>query len=185
MARSELRVPKSIYWLALFTGAALAAQTPRYGVGRTPSAEEIRALGVTTNPSGAGLPEGKGTAKQGREVYDLRCKECHGPEGKGADQAALIGKPEQLRETPPVRTVGSYWPYATTLWDYTNRAMPFDRPGMLSANQVYAVTAYILYLNALVEEETVLDAQSLPQVKMPNREGFVPDRRPDTPPSGK
>ncbi|MCB1021148.1 MAG: c-type cytochrome [Acidobacteria bacterium] len=110
----------------------------------------------------------------------MRCKECHGPEGKGADQTSFLGKPEQLNQAPPVRTVGSYWPYATTLWDYTNRAMPFDRPGTLTTDQVYAVTAYILFLNGIVEEEHVLDAASLPQVQMPNREGFVPDDRPDT-----
>jgi cytochrome c len=178
-------VRKNILWLIPLGTLMLSAQSPRYGVGRSPSPEEIRSLGVTTNPSGAGLPAGKGTAKEGREVYELRCKECHGPEGKGADQVGFIGKPEQLRETPPVRTVGSYWPYATTLWDYTNRAMPFDRPGTLTADQVYAVTAYILYLSGIVEEGTVMDAQTLPQVRMPNREGFVPDGRPDTPVSTK
>ena len=166
--------------IAVLLAATAAAQGPQYGLGRTPSADEIRALGATTNPSGAGLPDGKGTAKEGREVYDLRCKECHGPEGKGADQTGFLGKPEQLRETPPVRTVGSYWPYATTLWDYTNRAMPFDRPGTLMADQVYAVTAYILFLNGIVGEGDVMDASSLPRVEMPNKGGFVPDARPDT-----
>ncbi len=165
--------------LVLAAASIAWAQGPTYRVGRTPSAEEIRALGATTNPSGAGLPAGQGTAKQGREVYDLRCKECHGPEGKGADQAGFIGKPEQLRETPPVRTVGSYWPHATTLWDYTNRAMPFDRPGTLTADQVYSVTAYILLLNGIVAEEETLNAETLPKIRMPNREGFVPDPRPE------
>ena len=163
---------------ALVFAAPLLAQ--QYNLGRTPDANEIRMLGVTTNPSGKGLPQGKGDAKEGREVYDLRCKECHGPEGKGADQSSLIGKPEQLREAPPIRTVGSYWPYATTLWDYTNRAMPFDRPGTLTADQVYAVTAYVLFLNGIVKEDEVLDAATLPAVVMPNRDGFVPDDRPDT-----
>jgi cytochrome c len=164
---------------AILLPAALAAQSP-YGLGRTPSAEEIRALGATTNPSGLGLPEGRGTAKEGKDVYELRCKECHGPEGKGADQTGFLGRPEQLREVPPIRTVGSYWPYATTLWDYTNRAMPFDRPGTLTADQVYAVTAYIFFLNGIVTEDAALDAASLPKVEMPNRGGFVPDTRPDT-----
>ena len=166
-----------LVWATVGAAMALVAQSPKYGVGRTPSPDEIQALGATTNPSGAGLPEGQGTAKEGKEVYDLRCKECHGPEGKGADQAGFLGKPEDL---PGVRTVGSYWPHATTLWDYTNRAMPFDRPGTLTANQVYAVTAYILYLNGIVEEDAVMNATSLPAVKMPNRDGFVPDSRPDT-----
>ena len=171
--------------LTLAAVAAASAQGPAYGVGRTPTSEEIRSLGATTNPSGAGLPEGSGSVEQGREVYELRCKECHGPEGKGADQAGFVGKPEQLLATPQVRTVGSYWPYATTLWDYTNRAMPFDRPGTLTHDQVYAVTAYVLYLNGIVEESASLDAESLPKVVMPNREGFVPDDRPDTKPAAK
>ena len=171
---------KRIYLLAAVIGTAPAAQAQQYGLGRTPSAEEIRALGATTNPSGAGLPAGNGTAKEGRAVYELRCKECHGPEGKGAEQIGFIGKPEQLREAPPVRTVGSYWPYATTLWDYTNRAMPFDRPGTLTADQVYAVTAYVLFLNGIIAEDAVIDAVSLPGVEMPNKSGFIPDGRPDT-----
>lgn len=167
-------------FLTVLAIACLSAQSSKYGVGRAPGLDEIRALGATTNPSGAGLPAGQGTAKEGKEVYELRCKECHGPEGKGADQAGFIGKPEQLRDTPPVRTVGSYWPYATTLWDYTNRAMPFDRPGTLTADQVYAVTAYILHLNGIIADGAVIDAKTLPAVEMPNRAGFVPDNRPDT-----
>ena len=166
--------------LIVVAAGIAGAQGPQYSVGRTPSAEEIRALGATSNPSGVGLPDGQGTAKEGRDVYELRCKECHGPEGKGADQTGFIGKPEQLMATPQVRTVGSYWPYATTLWDYTNRAMPFDRPGTLTADQVYAVTAYILHLNGIVEEDQVMNADTLKDVRMPNREGFVPDARPDT-----
>jgi len=171
---------KRVSFLTIIAIGCLCAQSPKYGVGRSPGADEIRALGATTNPSGAGLPEGRGTAKEGREVYELRCKECHGPEGKGADQTGFIGKPDELTAAPPVRTVGSYWPYATTLWDYTNRAMPFDRPGTLTADQVYAVTAYILHLNGIVAEDAVMDAKTLPAVEMPNRGGFVPDNRPDT-----
>jgi cytochrome c len=168
------------FLLAGLAAAAAFAQGPQFGLGRSPSADEIRSLGVTTNPSGAGLPDGKGTAREGKEVYDLRCKECHGPEGKGGDQTGLLGTPEQLHEAPPVRTVGSYWPYATTLWDYTNRAMPFKSPGTLTPGQVYAVTAYILFLNGIVEQDAVIDATTLPAVEMPNRNGFVPDSRPDT-----
>jgi S-disulfanyl-L-cysteine oxidoreductase SoxD len=165
---------------ALAVAAALAAQSPKYGVGRTPSADEIRALGYTVTPDGRGLPPGKGTAREGAAVYELRCKECHGPEGQGADQTGFLGKPEDLKKAPPVRTVGSYWPHATTLWDYTNRAMPFDRPGTLTEDQVYAVTAYILHLNGLLGEEESLDAERLSKVEMPNRQNFVPDDRPDT-----
>ncbi len=155
--------------------AVVSAQS--YGVGRAASAEEVAAWDVTIGPEGHELPEGSGTAQDGAQVYEVRCKECHGEEGVGGDHAALIGKPEQLKETPPVKTVGSYWPYATTLFDYTRRAMPFEEPGTLTADQVYAVTAYVLYLNGLVGEDDVLDRESLPQVVMPNREGFVRDPR--------
>lgn len=155
--------------------AVVSAQS--YGVGRPASAEEVAAWDVTIGPEGHELPEGSGTAKDGAQVYEVRCKECHGEEGVGGDHAALIGNPAQLKETPPVKTVGSYWPYATTLFDYTRRAMPFEEPGTLTADQVYAVTAYVLYLNGLVGEDDVLDRKSLPQVVMPNREGFVRDPR--------
>lgn len=155
--------------------AVVSAQS--YGVGRAASAEEVAAWDVTIGPEGHELPEGSGTAKDGAQVYEVRCKECHGEEGVGGDHAALIGNPAQLKETPPVKTVGSYWPYATTLFDYTRRAMPFEEPGTLTADQVYAVTAYVLYLNGLVGEDDVLDRESLPQVAMPNREGFVRDPR--------
>jgi cytochrome c len=146
-------------------------------VGRPASPEEVAAWDVTIGPEGHELPEGSGTAKDGAQVYEVRCKECHGEEGVGGDHAALIGNPAQLKETPPVKTVGSYWPYATTLFDYTRRAMPFEEPGTLTADQVYAVTAYILHLNGLVGEDDVMDRESLPQVVMPNRDGFVRDPR--------
>lgn len=165
----------SITTLLTLGAAVVSAQT--YGVGRQASAEEVAAWDLTIGPEGHELPEGSGTAKDGAQVYEVRCKECHGEEGVGGDQAALIGKPEQLKETPPIKTVGSYWPYATTLFDYTRRAMPFEDPGMLTADQVYAVTAYVLYLNGLVGEDDVLDRESLPQVVMPNRDGFVRDPR--------
>ncbi len=117
---------------------------------------------------------------EGKEVYTRRCADCHGSEGQGGDQGeALVGGEGTLDTPKPVKTVGSYWPYATTLWDYINRAMPFDSPGSLTHKQVYALVAYLLYLNGIIEEEEVIDAQTLPQVRMPNREGFVPDPRPD------
>ena len=165
----------SVSTLLVMGAATVAAQT--YGVGRQATAEEVAAWDVTIGPEGRELPEGSGNAKDGAQVYEVRCKECHGEGGVGGDQAALIGNPEQLKETPPVKTVGSYWPYATTLFDYTRRAMPFEDPGTLTADQVYAVTAYILHLNGLVGEEDVLDRESLPQVVMPNRDGFVRDPR--------
>jgi len=165
----------SISTLLVLGVAALSAQT--YGVGREATAEEVAAWDVTIGPEGRELPAGSGTAKDGAQVYEVRCKECHGEDGVGGDQAGLVGNPEQLKQAPPIKTVGSYWPYATTLFDYTRRAMPFEDPGTLSADQVYAVTAYVLHLNGLVAEDDVLDRDSLPNVVMPNRDGFVRDPR--------
>ena len=113
----------------------------------------------------------------GAQVYEVRCKECHGEQGIGGDQAALVGNPEQLKQAPPVKTVGSFWPYATTLFDYTRRSMPFEEPGTLTDDQVYAVTAYVLFLNGIVGEDEAINRGTLPKVVMPNRDGFVPDPR--------
>ena len=165
----------SISTLLVLGVAALSAQT--YGVGREATAGEVAAWDVTIGPEGRELPAGSGTAKDGAQVYEVRCKECHGEDGLGGDQAGLVGNPEQLKQAPPIKTVGSYWPYATTLFDYTRRAMPFEDPGTLSADQVYAVTAYVLHLNGLIAEDDVLDRDSLPKVVMPNRDGFVRDPR--------
>ena len=161
--------------------AAVLAQSPKYGVGRTPTPDEIKAWDITIRPDGAGLPEGKGSAVEGKEVYARICAECHGDKGQGSESVPLVGGIGSLTTDKPLKTVGSYWPYATTVFDYTRRAMPFDRPGTLTDDQVYAVVAFVLHLNGIVEENQVLDAQTLPQVKMPNRDGFIPDARPDVP----
>ena len=165
----------SLAVLFAFTTQTLCAQS--YGLGREATASEIESLDVTIGPEGRELPEGSGSVSDGAQVYEVRCKECHGDGAVGGDQAALVGEPAQLKQAPPIKTVGSYWPYATTLFDYTRRAMPFEEPGTLTADQVYAVTAYVLYLNGIVEEHATLDRQSLPKVEMPNRGGFVPDPR--------
>ena len=170
-----MRRPSLLCVAAPLAAAALSAQT--YGVGREATPEEVAAWDVTIGPEGRELPEGSGNATDGAQVYEVRCKECHGDQGVGGDQVAVVGEPGQLRQVPPVKTVGSYWPYATTLFDYTRRAMPFEEPGTLSADQVYAVTAYILHLNGIVGEEHVLDRKTLPEVVMPNRDGFVRDPR--------
>ena len=120
----------------------------------------------------------------GRDVLEVgcgaaQCARCHGPAGEGDVGARLVGGQGTLRTAQPLKTVGSFWPYATTLWDYVNRAMPFDRPGSLEPTEVYAVVAYVLNLNGIIEENTVIDRASLPTVKMPNRDGFVADPRPD------
>src|SRR5436190_53055 len=165
--------------ILLAAAATLSAQSPRYGVGRPPTPEEIRELGSAIAPDGTGLPEGAGTVAAGREVFAAQCSRCHGPAGEGDVGARLVGGQGTLRTPRPLKTVGSFWPYSTTLWDYINRAMPFDQPGALTPPEVYAVVAFVLNLNGIVDDETVMDAGSLPKVRMPNRDGFVSDPRPD------
>lgn len=168
---------------ALILACAAALQAQQYGVGRAATQQELSALDITVAPDGAGLPPGSGTAAEGAQIYERQCRECHGPEGKGSEQAALVGTPQDLHLEKPKKTVGSYWPYATTLFDYIRRAMPFKTPGSLSDEQVYAVTAYILSLNKLIDPEESLDAEKLKQIAMPNKDGFVSDPRPDIPPA--
>jgi len=165
--------------LLLLLAVACWGQSTKYGVGRAPTSEEIKQWAVTPTPTGKGLPEGRGTAAEGREIYANRCSRCHGPKGEGAESVALAGGRGTLTSAKPLKTVGSYWPYATTVFDYIRRAMPYDKPGTLSDSQVYALTAHVLFLNGIVEENVALDARTLPQVKMPNRDGFVKDTRPD------
>ena len=165
---------------ALSWGAVLAAgQGPTYGLGRPAPAGEIRRFDSFVPPSGAGLPAGRGSAEGGKAVYAAQCARCHGATGREGPEDVLVGGIGSLASAQPLKTVGSFWPYATTLWDYINRAMPFDRPGVLPPDDVYAVTAYVLQLNGIVSATDVLDATSLPRVRMPNRDGFVPDARPD------
>jgi cytochrome c len=163
----------------LLAMAALFTQSPRYGVGRTPTSDEIRQWDISVAPDGTGLPPGSGTAAAAKEIYTNRCAKCHGSEGQGRDSVPLAGGQGTLASPKPLKTVGSYWPYATTIWDYINRAMPFDRPGTLTHDQVYSLTAYLLFRNGIISETTVVDAASLPKIQMPNRRGFVPDPRPD------
>src|SRR6202165_383693 len=135
----------------LLAGAvALAAQSPKYGVGRPPTPEQIRDLGAAIAPDGSGLPEGSGTVAAGREIYAARCSKCHGEKAEGAVGPVLVGGQGTLATAKPLKTVGSFWPYATTVWDYINRAMPFDQPGSLNPPEVYAVVAYILNLNDII-----------------------------------
>src|SRR5216683_4813060 len=142
----------------LLAAATLSAQSPRYGVGRPPTPEEIRQLGSAIAPDGSGLPQGAGTVAAGRELFAAHCARCHGPAGEGDVGARLVGGQGTLRTPRPLKTVGSFWPYATTLWDYVNRAMPFDQPGALKPPEVYAVVAYILNLNDIIGNNQVMDA---------------------------
>jgi len=155
------------------------AQSPKHGVGRTPSEQEIRALGITVAPDGAGLPEGSGSAIEGRSLFAQRCAKCHGEKGGGDVGPPLVGGQGTLATAKPLKTVGSFWPHATSVWNYVNRAMPFDQPGLLKPSEVYAAVAYILFMNGIVGEKEVLNSKTLPKIRMPNRDGFIADPRPD------
>ena len=169
--------------LALLGAAACAGVPPQSAV-RSPSlgvpltSEELAAWDISIPPSGAGLPAGSGSVRAGAVVYEQKCAACHGVKGAGKPADALAGGQGTLASKTPLRTVGSYWPHATTLFDYVRRAMPLTNPLSLTNDEVYAVSAYVLYLNGIVTEDAQLDAKSLPQVKMPNRDGFIDDWRP-------
>jgi cytochrome c len=141
------------------------------------AAADIAAMDVSIGPDGAGLPPGSGTPKQGASVYAAKCIVCHGPEGANGINDRLVGGQGTLASATPVRTIGSYWPYATTLFDYVRRAMPYPAPHSLTDAEVYAVTAYLLNLNGVIGADDVMDATSLPRVKMPNRDGFTSESR--------
>ena len=157
----------------------MAAQLPTYGVGRPPTAGEVEAWALTIPADGQGLPPGSGTAALGKAIYAERCASCHGENGEDAKYSRLVGGHGSLATAQPIKTIGSFWQYATTLWSYIRRAQPFDEPGSLTADQVYAVTAYLLHLNGVIGEQDVMHAKTLPLVKMPNHGGFVSDPRPD------
>jgi len=154
------------------------AQSP-YGIGRPATAAEIAGWNIDIGRDGSNLPEGSGSVSHGREVFAQQCASCHGEKGEGGLGDRLAGGQGTIGTAKPIRTVGSYWPYAPTLFDYIRRAMPQNAPQSLSNEDVYAVSAFILNLNGLVGADAILDAKSLAAVKMPNRDRFVGDARPD------
>lgn len=160
--------------------AAVCSATDRFQFGTPATPQEISGWNIDVDPNGSGAPPGSGTVAQGERVYATSCASCHGNNGQGKPMDRLVGGQGTLASDHPVKTVGSYWPYATTVFDYIRRAMPFTAPRSLNDDQVYAVTAYLLYLNGIISKDAVLNAKTLPKVKMPNRNGFVsPDTRPD------
>jgi cytochrome c len=152
--------------------APAAGAQEGFGLGRPATPAEIAGWNIDVKPDGSGLPAGGGTAARGATLFAEKCVACHGAQGKGGLANALAGGAGTLATAGAQKTVGSYWPYATTLFDYIRRAMPHNAPQSLSAEEVYALTAYILNLNGIVGAEDRIDAQTLPQVKMPNRAGF-------------
>ena len=163
---------------ALGSGAAFA-QGPNLG---TPiSASDIAAWDISIKPDGSGLPPGSGTPAQGAPIYAQKCAACHGVNGKGGVNAALVGGQPLTNAIETTKTINNFWPYPTTLFDFTRRAMPFPKPRTLTNEEVYALTAYILRLNNIIGENDVMNASTLPKVRMPNRDGFIvrfPDKMP-------
>ena len=152
--------------------AIASAQSPQFGQPIAPA--DVAPWDISIGPDGKGLPPGSGTAKQGEVIYVAKCQACHGEKGAGKPNDRLVGGNDTIKsDKPAVKTVGSYWPYATTLFDYVRRAMPFIESKSLTPDETYAVSAYILNLNNVIGVDDVLDAQSLPRVKMPNRDGFI------------
>jgi S-disulfanyl-L-cysteine oxidoreductase SoxD len=160
------------------SGIDMEALPQRFGYGRTATEAEIAVLDIVVGPDGAGLPAGQGTVAQGRVLFAAQCAVCHGAQGEG-----VRGLGDRLVGTEPIdstgwnRTIGNYWPYATSVFDYVRRSMPFDRPGTLSDDEVYALTAYLLHRNEIIPADAVMDAAALPRVTMPARDRFVRDDR--------
>lgn len=159
--------------LVLVLSAAGAADAPRYG--QPVTAADLAPWDVSIGPDGVGLPPGSGTPAQGAVVYAERaCALCHGEKGSGGPSGPLVGGgPLNSTDRDPSKLIGNYWPYATTIFDFTRRAMPWPQPKTLTDNEVYALTAYILALNNIIREDDVMNAETLPKVKMPNRDGFI------------
>jgi mono/diheme cytochrome c family protein len=175
-SRSEL-----LRWFAALAvlatvGTALVRAQEYKNVGRTPTDAEVKAWDIDASPDGKGLPAGSGTAKDGAKIFAEKCAPCHTPSAEGGKQGpALVGGTGTLKSIHPVQTVGSYWPFPTTLWDYINRAMPRGQGGSLTPDEVYSLSAFLLFRNGIVKEDDVLDAKSLPKIQMPNRNNFVPE----------
>lgn len=160
-----------LFAMILATGAAAKAQAPAYGVGKTPSAAEIKAWDITISPNGKGLPAGSGTADEGAKIYAQKCAVCHGQNGNGVGvQAPALAATTSGHPPFPVQV-----PFAPILWDYIHRAMPMlNGPGTLKPDEVYSLTAFLLYKNGIIKENEVLDAQTLPKVKISTRDPYVP-----------
>ena len=180
-AARTVRVPllRAVLGAGLVLGGAAQAQA-LYGIGQAATPEQIAAWNIDVGPDGRNLPLGSASVAHGRELFASRCASCHGANGEGGLGDRLVGGQGSLASANPVKTVGSYWPYATTLFDYIRRAMPLNAPQSLADDEVYAVTGFVLYLNGLVAENTPIDARLITTLQMPNRDGFIgEDPRPD------
>src|SRR5271154_6507503 len=175
-------IPKSalvIVALAMLASFARAETPGHYGIGRTATDAEIAGWNIDIGRNGENLPTGSGTVAHGKEVFAQQCAACHGEKGQGGVGDRLVGGQGTIATPKPIKTVGSFWPYAPTLFDYIRRAMPQNAPQSLSNEDVYAVAAYILNMNGLLPADATLDSKTLSAIKMPNRDMFTGDPRPD------
>ncbi|TBN38353.1 cytochrome c [Paracoccus subflavus] len=185
--------PKTAALLIILAAGPAMAQTPAtqpqdaaaasqpLGLGRPALPEEVAAWNLDVSPDGTGLPEGSGDVMTGEEVYLENCAACHGDFAEGLDNwPSLAGGEGTLDQQNPEKTIGSYWPYLSTVWDYVHRSMPFGNAQILSADDTYAIVAYLLYSNALVEDDFVLSRENFTEVQLPNVDGFIPDDREET-----
>lgn len=181
MSRLAKMLYIAVFLTSILVTAPVMADAGGYGIGTPASAEEIAGWDIDIRPDGKGLPPGSGSVEDGEMLYEEKCASCHGSFGEGVGRyPVLAGGEGTLTDERPDRTVGSYWPYASTLWDYIHRAMPFPQPHSLTDDEVYAITAYVLNLNDLVDDDFVLTADNLASIEMPNKDGFFFDDRPDT-----
>ncbi|MAI78888.1 MAG: hypothetical protein CL917_08110 [Deltaproteobacteria bacterium] len=164
---------KGLVLAGLLLGSWAHADELGPGLGEPVSHRALSEMDFTVLPNGDGLPAGQGTALLGSALYDQHCASCHGEAGVGGANAALVGGVGSLDTDRPLKTVGSFWPYAPTIFDYVRRSMPYPSPGILTDSEVYSVTAYLLFLNGMIKEDVVVSATTLPRVNMPNRDGFV------------
>ncbi len=157
--------------VVLASGTALAQRGPNLGVAATP--EQVAGWDVSVGSDGAGLPPGSGTPAVGAAIFAAKCAACHGPAGEGLVNDRLVGGQGTIATDRPIKTIGSYWPFATTLFDYIRRAMPYPTPHTLTDDEAYALTAHLLHLNGIIGADDVIDANTLPNIRMPNRDNFV------------
>jgi mono/diheme cytochrome c family protein len=182
MSKSSLLLAEVL----LIACGTLMAQSPTYKLGRTPTDAEIRAWDHAVGPAGRELPAGSGTAVEGAKMYASKCSFCHGKNAEGIFPFPRLAGGNGTYNTPnPVRSSASYLPYATTIWDFINRAMPRDAEGTLAPDEIYAVTAFILFKNGTIKDTDVMDKKTLPEVVMPNRYGFYPDPPQSAPDKGR
>jgi S-disulfanyl-L-cysteine oxidoreductase SoxD len=165
--------PRAVLAIAAILATSAARAGDPYGIGRPATPQEIAGWDIDVSPSGAGLPPGRGDVHEGEALFAEKCAGCHGAHGEGKPMDQLVGGFGTVADMKPHKTVGSFWPYATTLFDFVRRAMPLNAPQSLTPHEVYAVSAYVLFLNGIVPEGATLDQDNLAKIVMPNRGGFV------------